>query len=61
MTEAITQNKLSFQHLSEKLKTLTGGAQEVEELFYNSRLLYFLENVLKKFVQFVYMYTSGPR
>jgi len=53
---------MSFdQHLSEKLKTLTEGAQELEELFYNSRLLYFLENILQTFDQFVYMYTSGPR
>lgn len=58
----MNQNKLSFrQYLCENLKTVTEGAQEVEELFYNSRLLYFLESVIKKSVQFVYMYTSGPR
>jgi hypothetical protein len=62
LKEAITQNKLSFhQHLSENFKTVTEVAQELEELFYNSRLLYFLENIMQTFDQFVYMYTSGPR
>jgi hypothetical protein len=53
LKEAITQNELSFhQHLSENLKNVTEGAQEIEELFYNSRLLYFLENITQTFDQF---------
>jgi hypothetical protein len=56
------QNKLSFHHhLSENLKTVTEVAQELEELFYNSRLLHFLENIMQTFDQMVYIYTSGPR
>jgi len=61
LKEATTQNKLSFHHhSSENLKTVTEGAQVPEQLFYNSHLLYFLENILQTFDHLVYMYTSGP-